>query len=94
MTPSPELQDHIKIAQRAALRNAQTFQMFTMMVVGGKKPEEALQEAEDAIEAWGEYEDAHAIEPPPGNSLGDIFTKVTRWPIRWSIASANSSSNG
>ncbi len=78
MTPSPELQDHIKIAQRAALRNAQTFQMFTMMCAYGKKPEDALREAELAIDVWGEWEDAHMIEMPTGNSLGDILSKVNQ----------------
>src|SRR6266404_4163425 len=76
MTPSPDLQDHIKIAQRAALRNAQTFQMFTMMCAYGKKPEEALREAENAIEVWGEYEDAHVIEMPPDTSVGSFMAKI------------------
>lgn len=73
MTPSAEQQEHIRISQRAALRNAQTFSMFAALCAGGKRPDEALKDAEAAIELWGEYEDAHAIEPPPSPSVGEVM---------------------
>ncbi len=75
MTPSPEQLEHIRISQRASLRNAQTFNLFTMLVAGGKRPDEALRDAEAAIELWGEYEDAHMIEPPPAPSMSEILSK-------------------
>jgi hypothetical protein len=75
MTPSPEQLEHIRISQRASLRNAQTFQLFATMVAGGKRPDEALKEAEAAIDAWGEYEDAHAIEPPPTPGVNELLSK-------------------
>jgi hypothetical protein len=76
MTPSPEQLEHMRLAQRASLRNAQTFNLFTMLVAGGKRPDEALKDAEAAMDVWEEYEDAHAIEPPPGSSMGELLSKL------------------
>lgn len=78
MTPSAEQLEHLKIAQRASLRNAQTFNIYTALVVGGKRHDEALKDAEAAIEAWSEYEDAHAIEPPPNSSMNDMLLKMAQ----------------
>jgi hypothetical protein len=76
MTPTPEQLEHIKISQRASLRNAQTFSLFAAMVAGGKRPDEALKDAEGAIDAWSEYEDAHAIEPPPAPGFNELLSKL------------------
>ena len=47
------------------------------MVAGGKRPDETLKDAEAAIDAWGEYEDAHAIEPPPVPGMNEILSKFS-----------------
>ncbi len=78
MTPSPEQLEHIRISQRASLRNAQTFSMFATLCASGKRPEEALKDAEAAIDLWSEYEDAHAIEPPESSTLGAMLSSVNK----------------
>jgi hypothetical protein len=58
-----EISDY-RLRQRNRARLRKAWKLYCQFVLGGKEPGYALEKTEEAMEAWGEYEDQHYAEPP------------------------------
>lgn len=75
MMPTADQMEQVKMAQRAQLKLAQGFQMYTYFIATGSRIEEAFTKMEAAMEAWKDYEDRHTIEMPGGSDVMSILGK-------------------
>ena len=87
MKLSDNEKEHVRAAERAENRLRGAWQLFTMFLSNGLSPQEALQAADAAMEAWVEYEDQRVIEYPEiktpdfgeqmADSMKSLFDKLT-----------------
>lgn len=65
---SPKLTDEekeqLKMARRSSMRIEETWSLYTMYLSQDKRPEEALEKAQEAVAVWAEWMDHNQIDPP------------------------------
>jgi hypothetical protein len=73
---TPDMVEQAKMAQRSQIRLHQAFQLFTLKIAYGATPQTAIHDIDEAMDVWGDYQDAHTIEmPAQPDAMGAIFSK-------------------
>ncbi len=82
--------EHIRIAQRAHMRVEETWTLFNLFLTEGKKPDEALQKAQEAVAVWSEWMDSNQVEFPEieqpnyaqqlGQAMKTVFAELPKMP--------------